>query len=222
MNLHALRKRRPDLLGLRAILAHRWGRLYALAGIFSFSMRYRGKYRIPSARLPGWDYRWAGVYGVTVCVRHRVQCLGRISEARALLSSTGELVEEEWKRIPFIRSWISLDEFVIMPDHLHGILVFREPPIVSSSGDLPASRLASGSLGAVVGQFKSNCTKAIWRGGYRSFGWQERFHEQIVRNERHLAQLRSYIRDNPMRWEQKQRERVETSPALCDDASESD
>jgi len=141
------------------------------------------------------------MYGVTVCVRQRVQCLGRISDGRAVLSSIGELVEEEWKRIPFIRPWISLDEFVIMPDHLHGVLIFREPPMDLSSSDLPASRLVSGSLGAVIGQFKSNCTKAIWKEGHRSFGWQTRFHEQIVRNERHLAQLRAYLRENPLRWE---------------------
>jgi hypothetical protein len=88
----------------------------------------------------------------------------------------------------------------------------------SSSDALTTSRLGSGSLGAVIGQFKSKGTKAIWREGYRDFNWQTRFHDQIVRNERHLTELRSYIRDNPRRWEKS----VETSPALCADDSESD
>jgi REP element-mobilizing transposase RayT len=161
-------------------------------------MRYRGKFRIPSARLPGWDYRWAGVYSVTICVLHRVCCLGTVDDGVVSLSALGEIIAEEWNQIPLVRPWISLDEFVVMPDHLHGILVFREAP--GDTAALPASRLAPNSLGAIIGQFKSRCTKRIWQAGHRDFDWQTRFFDQIIRNERALAYFRAYIRGNPLRW----------------------
>jgi REP element-mobilizing transposase RayT len=116
-----------------------------------------------------------------------------------LLSALGEIVTREWQRIAVIRPWIALDEFIVMPDHLHGILVFKEDS--GNSASVAPSRIAASSLGAVIGQFKSNCTKEIWRTGHKDFAWQERFFDQIVRNERALASLRAYIRDNPLRWE---------------------
>jgi REP element-mobilizing transposase RayT len=117
-----------------------------------------------------------------------------------ILSAVGKAVAEEWQRIPLAHPRVSLDEWVIMPDHVHGILIFgEETPELLPKG----TGLLAGSLGAVIGQFKSKCTKRIWKARHRDFNWQDRFHDQIIRNERALHEIRQYIRENPLRWSKK-------------------
>lgn len=158
---------------------------------------YRNRFRVPSARLSGWDYRWAGVYAVTVCVRDRVRCLGTIVEADVALSPEGEIVAAEWMRIPVVHPGIDLDDWILMPDHLHGILIFM------GARNEPAEpgRWTAGSLGAVVGQFKMRTTKRIRARRHPGFAWQERFYDQILRDDDALNRYRTYIRDNPQRWQ---------------------
>jgi putative transposase len=161
---------------------------------------FKNRYRVPSARLRSWDYRWAGVYSVTICTRGRVRCLGEIREEQACLSTMGEVVAEEWEKIPRRHSRVSLDEWIIMPDHIHGLLIFEGSPKEGSSPEQP-SLLLSESLGVVIGQFKSKATKRIcWGLRLRDFAWQERFHDTIVRDLEALERLRAYIRENPLRW----------------------
>ena len=113
-----------------------------------------------------------------------------------------------------------------MPNHIHGIIVITNAvetfPRNASQGTLnqnageetfrreetfqrnvsTRSRLKPRSLGSIIGQFKSVCTKRIWAEGFRDFDWQERFWDEIIRNERTLNKIRQYIVDNPMKWEQ--------------------
>jgi REP element-mobilizing transposase RayT len=160
-------------------------------------MLYRNRYRVPSARWSSWDYRWAGVYSVTLCVQDRVRCLCDIQEGAVHLSRLGEIVAEEWQRLPHRFPHLSLDEWVIMPDHMHGILIFASS---ETPDDTPKSRLLAGSLGSVIGQFKSKSTKRIRAMGRRDFAWQARFHDRIVKTADHLHSLRTYIRENPRNW----------------------
>jgi len=108
---------------------------------------FRGRYRIPSARYVGWDYRWAGVYYVTICTRGRMICLGDVIEGQVVLSPLGRLVAEEWLKIPRHHPRVVLDEWIIMPDHMHGILIFQGTP-----------REDGLSLGIVIGRFKAAVT----------------------------------------------------------------
>ncbi|MFN3309637.1 MAG: hypothetical protein ACK44E_10570, partial [Anaerolineales bacterium] len=85
-------------------------------------LRFCGKYRIPSARLPGWDYTSAGWYFVTICVKNRVPCLAEIVNGVVRLSPIGEIVAEEWQRTAHIRPNVVLDAWVVMPDHFHAII----------------------------------------------------------------------------------------------------
>jgi len=166
----------------------------------SDDLRFRNRYRIPSARLASWDYRWAGVYSVTICTWGRVCWFGEIVEGQVSLSPEGKVVAEEWKKIPrdFVR--VSLDEWIVMPDHMHGILVFQGRPQPEESRE-EASRLLARSLGAVIGQFKSNATLRIRRDLKRPrFEWQPRFWDTILRDPADLDRARAYIRDNPARW----------------------
>ncbi len=151
---------------------------------------------MPSARLPGWDYRWPGVYAVTINVQGRLCCLGEVVEADVALSPLGVLVAEEWLAIPRTHSQVALDEWIIMPDHLHGILIFQGGDRSDPKGGLPA-----GSLGAVVGQFKKRVTKRIRARWNPEFAWQTRYFDQILRNEEVRERYRVYIRENPGRWQ---------------------
>lgn len=135
------------------------------------------------------------------------------------LSSIGEIIADEWQKTPTIRPNVDLDEWVVMPNHLHGIIVIRddtesdvivETPQrgvstrrgVSTQSDVrtPPSRLKSNSLGSIIGQFKSVCTKRIQAQGFANFAWQERYYDHIIRDERAFERIRLYIAGNPAKW----------------------
>jgi putative transposase len=164
---------------------------------------FRNRYRIPSARLAGWDYRWAGVYSVTICTRGRVCWFGDVREGQVVLSPVGEVVAQEWRKIPRHRPRVTLDEWIVMPDHLHGILIFQGR--TQGETDRPKHLLAQ-SLGAVIGRFKSEATKRIWWNlKQRAFAWQARFYDTILHDQADLDRLRAYIRENPSRWERRRK-----------------
>src|SRR5262245_37324964 len=153
---------------------------------------YRNRFRIPSARLPGWDYGRGGAYGVTICTRNRVCWLGEISEARMALSDLGEIVAEEWLEMARRRPHVALDAWIVMPNHFHGI-VCLDPPRFNGRPT---------PLGEVIGQFKAACTRRSWASGQRDFAWQPRFYDQIIRSDDALQNIRRYIQENPLRWQE--------------------
>ena len=173
--------------------------------------KFRDRYRVESARLPGWDYRAAGWYFVTVCAKDHIPFFGHVADGEMILSPTGEIVVEEWRRTPEVRPNVVLDEWIVMPNHLHGIIVIVDTPqpvetprrgVSTTRWDdfITGQRLRAGSLGAIVGQIKSVCTKRIWAAGYTDFAWQSRFHDHIIRDEGALRQIRRYIVNNPRTW----------------------
>jgi len=135
---------------------------------------FKNKYRIESARLKGWDYSAQGYYFVTLCTRERVCCLGAVIDAEAHVSPIGEIVAEEWLKTEEVRKNMRMDEWIIMPNHLHGIVVIEyviNPPTV----EVNPSRLKPNSIGSMMGQIKGNATKRIRAAGFADFDWQERF-----------------------------------------------
>ena len=156
---------------------------------------FRNRYRIPSARLPGWDYRRPGIYFLTICTLWRDQCLGEVAGGEVTLSDYGKVVAREWQAIPGGCPRATLDAWIVMPDHLHGIVVFG----AASTESEPVS------LATVIGQFKKRSTKAIRARGYQAFAWQERFHDGILDSLEALERARAYIRENPQRWEAKRK-----------------
>ncbi|HXU32512.1 MAG TPA: transposase [Thermoanaerobaculia bacterium] len=154
---------------------------------------FRNRYRVPSARLPGWDYSWPGVYAVTICVQGRDCCLSEVVEDDVALSPFGVIVAEEWLAIPRMNARVILDEWIVMPDHVHGILVL-------DNQERPDAGRPAESLGTVVGQFKQRATKRIRARRRPKFAWQERYYDQILRDDENLNRYRAYIRENPTRW----------------------
>jgi len=169
--------------------------------------KFRGRYRVDSARLAGWDYRTTGWYFITVCTKDHIPFFGHVMDGEMILSPIGQIVAEEWQRTPEIRPNVMLDAWVIMPNHMHGILVIVDMPDTSVetprrgvSTGRPGGQLMAGSVGAIVGQVKSICTKRIWAAGTTDFAWQGRFHDHIIRNDESLQRIRDYIVSNPAKW----------------------
>jgi putative transposase len=144
-----------------------------------------------------WNYAGSGWYYVTICTHERRPFFGDVDgEGVMNLNTLGRMVEEEWCRTPEIRPYVKLDEYSIMPDHVHGIMaLYREgvgPEILAKK-----DHWQSGCLGAIIGRFKAQCAKRIRRTGCSSFEWQRNFHDHVIRNEKDLDRIRSYVRSNP-------------------------
>jgi putative transposase len=160
------------------------------------------RYRPESVRLRDWDYAAAGGYFVTVCVRGGAHALGSVDAAVLHPSAIGEIVADEWEATARIRPAVRLDEWVLMPNHLHGILILQpERDAPPSAGAPRSSRLQANSLGSIIGQFKAACTRRILAAGHAGFEWQPRFYDRVIRDEREMDRIRKYIRDNPLRWQ---------------------
>jgi REP element-mobilizing transposase RayT len=150
-----------------------------------------------SVRIPGYDYAQPGWYFVTVCTQPREPLFGTLARGRMRLSPAGEVVLDSWLRIDVLHEGVELDELFIMPDHLHGILVLTAEAAVSSVG-----RAGAGSLGMMIGQFKTYTTRQInvLRGTPGAPVWQRSFYEHVIRNDRDLERIREYIANN--RWQE--------------------
>ena len=160
-----------------------------------------------SIRLKEYDYSRAGAYFVTISARNR-QCLfGKIEDGKVQLSAAGEIVQSEWLRSESVRRNVVLDEFVIMPNHVHGIIMLTDKTgFVGATRRVAPTRPCGpvpGSIGAIIGQFKSAATKRInqLRKTRGARVWQRNYYEHVLRNENELDRVREYMTNNPLRWE---------------------
>jgi putative transposase len=175
-------------------------------------------YHRRSIRLETYDYAQAGAYFVTICTFERRSLLGAVvademqlspyGSDEMQLSPCGSIVTECWDEIPQHFTGVELDAFVVMPNHVHGIFVLSDgamatrarhaSPLQEKSGARP------GSVGAIVGAFKSAASRRINQ-MYGTPGaplWQRNYYERIIRNEKELNGIREYIIYNPALWEQ--------------------
>lgn len=161
-----------------------------------------------SMRLRGFDYRKSGVYFVTICTYQKMKLFGRVDDGEMSLSMVGELACEEWQQIAQSRSSVHLDYYVVMPNHLHGLVIIEETHdrgIQSSDSATLLKRintLQAGSLGAIIGQFKAAVSRRVRSEpmDHEQPIWQRNYHEHIVRDETSLNEIRRYIMENPARW----------------------
>ena len=161
----------------------------------------RDRYR-RSLRLKGYDYSQPGAYFVTRCTESRECLFGEIANDDVMLNEYGKVVEEEWLETPRLRTQVELDEFVVMPNHLHAIIVIREAattrPMVGARSSAPLRRTPH-SLGSLIAGFKSAVTKRInvLRMSPGSRVWQHNYYDHVVRDEDDINRIREYIVNNP-------------------------
>lgn len=155
-----------------------------------------------SIRLPGYDYAQTGAYFVTICTYDRANTLGKLTDKAVVLSPLGWVVARCWVELPQRFPYLTLDSWVIMPDHFHSIVHLRGlQPIEPQQTHQRPCGTRPNSLSAVVQSFKSLSTRRAHILGL-SLGcslWQRNFYERIIRNEAELVATQRYIVQNPER-----------------------
>lgn len=154
---------------------------------------------------------------MTICACAKGCRFGVVDDGEMQLNPVGEMVVEEWLRTPVLRPQVELDAFVVMPNHVHAIVVIDAPvgatrwvarlisPVRTPRAThrvAPTPGPPAGSLGAIVGQFKSTVTRRVVAAGGTAPLWQRNYHEHVIRGERDLNALRDYIAANPARWDE--------------------
>lgn len=160
-----------------------------------------------SIRLKEYDYSQAGAYFVTICT-HRGECVfGEIKEGRMMLNKVGRMIEKWWWELKNKFTEIELDEYMIMPNHFHGIIMLVGADLCVSPNDPKGEHIGS-PLPKIVQWFKTMTTNEYIHGVKRNIYaqinkrlWQRNYYEHIIRNEDDLKQVREYVLYNPLKWE---------------------
>ncbi len=201
--------------------------------------KFQNRYRISSVRLQNWDYGWNATYFVTICTQNRKCYFGDIVDGKMQLSEIGEIANKCWMKIPKHFPFVELDEFVVMPNHLHGIIIINKSNdnyktidqyndtvkiqnIAETQNLIETQNLASlqgeknngretisqiknkfGSqsknLASIIRGLKTGVTKRV-RQICDDFAWQSRFYDHIIRNNESFEKIRTYIIENPLKW----------------------
>lgn len=182
------------------------------------------KHHRRSIRLKGYDYTQAGAYYVTVVAQNRLCLFGDVVNGEMQLNDAGEMIERWWLELNNKYATIETDEYVVMPNHFHGIVVIvgesrtgqphRVAPTMNTHNDSVGATLrgrpeegSNPTLGNVMDWFKTMTTNEYirgvkehsWQPFYRKL-WQRNYYERIIRNERELGRIRAYIANNPANW----------------------
>ena len=177
---------------------------------------FKNKYRIESTRLANYNYSQSGMYFITICCKNREHYFGEIVDLEMRLNKIGKIVETEWLQTPKIRLDMNLllDEFVIMPNHFHAILIIgeneynktmqrRDAMHCVSTDNATNKRNKFGpqskNLSSIVRGFKSSVTINT-RETNSAFAWQSRYHEHIIKDSFDLNRIQNYITTNPQHW----------------------
>ncbi|MCF8303726.1 MAG: transposase [Bacteroidales bacterium] len=173
-------------------------------------------------RLQGYDYSSKGLYFITICTKDREHYFGKIDNQKFEYSAIGGIAYTYWHEIPEHFTNLRLGEFIIMPNHIHGIIEIVSPPhgvdLQSSSELLAGTRhgvspqlpkstkninefgkTIPGSISTIIGQYKSSVTRWCNDNDF-NFAWQSRFHDHIIRNEPEYNRIEQYIANNVANW----------------------
>jgi len=180
--------------------------------------KFKNKFRISSARIQSWDYGNNGLYFITICTKNRIHFFGECINGEMQLNDSGKLAEQFWIEIPNHFPFIELGNFVVMPNHVHGILIIdKTKNVTNETPDAPNvetpklgvsttrtndgknEKWNPGTIGVIVNQYKRMCTIDI-RKINPDFAWQPRFHDHIIRDAESFERIQNYIANNPQNW----------------------
>ena len=177
---------------------------------------FKKQYRVESSRRLGWDYSENGYYFITICTKDSECLFGEIQNGKMRFNEFGIVVQEEWEKSFVIRRELSCNTYIIMPNHIHGIIVLDNVIPVETHGRASLHGDASlqhkmvipyrspKSISSFVAGFKSVATMRInqIRNTPKIPVWQSRFHDRIIRDEIELYNVKNYIENNPINWEE--------------------
>jgi REP-associated tyrosine transposase len=172
---------------------------------------YPHRHHRHSIRLRGCDYGQVGAYFITICTQDRVCLFGDVVDGEMRLNGAGQIAQEEWLRSAIIRPRVTLDAFVVMPNHIHGIIVLddgrrgtlqRAPTEGGPTTGERFGKPTSDSIPTIIRLFKAATTKRVnsMRDTPGMPVWQRNYYEHIVRTDESLDRIRQYIFDNPANW----------------------
>ncbi len=176
------------------------------------SEKFQNKYRIPSARAAWWDYSADGIYFITICTQNREHYFGEIIKGKMQLSNIGVLADVLWHEIKHHARNIELGAFVVMPNHIHGILILNgntpvetlhATSLQNANGKNEQMSMISpkqNSISTIIRSYKSAVVKHAHRLGC-DFAWQSRFYDNIIRNQQSYNNVSNYIVNNPVNWQ---------------------
>ena len=172
---------------------------------------FKNKFRINSMRLQHWNYSWPAMYYVTICSKDRICCMAEIKNNQVYLSEIGKIVFNEWLNTEKLRQYILLDDFIIMPNHLHGIIVIEDNDFGTNCRDRvhPVStghkfgHVKPKSLSTIINTFKGAVTRQCHKINL-NFQWQPKFYEHIINSQDDYARIKEYIANNPINWDNDQ------------------
>jgi putative transposase len=170
--------------------------------------KYKNKYRATSARLAGWDYGSHGLYFITICTKDRVPYFGEIetgqtqnketqSIASLRMTDIAKIAYDNWLQIPAFHPYVEVDAFVIMPDHIHGILFINKPDKLS--WDVNKFGAQRNNLASIIRGYKSSVKQFAMLNSL-GFAWQPGYYDRVIRNQREYENIIQYIYDNPDQW----------------------
>ena len=163
------------------------------------------KYHRHSLRIKSYNYSLPGAYFITICTYRKENILGYIIDGKIKLSVLGKITEREWLKTFQIRKNIQLDEYMVMPNHFHGIIILTDckDTMNRTLANESFGKPIPGSIPTIVRMFKSAVTRGIKRLDYPFFYsiWQRNYYEHIIRNENELNRIQQYIVKNPIMWE---------------------
>jgi REP element-mobilizing transposase RayT len=162
---------------------------------------FRDQYRVETVRFAKWDYRSPGWYFVTVCTKNKNCSLGQMIGGKIALSPAGQIADREISSINKHHSNVAADISVVMPNHIH-TLIMIDGPGQYSPDSAPLAVRAGPSLATIIGGYKAAVSRLCRRDGITDFQWQPRFHERILGSNAAVDAVRGYIRQNPENWQE--------------------
>jgi REP element-mobilizing transposase RayT len=184
------------------------------------SAKFKNKYRVESARWKNWDYGWNASYFVTICTKNRVYFFGNVVDDKMILNDMGLIADDCWLQIPEHFPFVKLGEHVVMPNHVHGIVIIDKPvetqnfaspqpppPPPPQSPQPPSQQPGSKNkfgpqsqnLASIIRGFKIGVTQNARLINPR-FAWQSRYHDHIIRDQESFERISAYIKNNPANW----------------------
>lgn len=153
-------------------------------------------------------------YYVTINTKDHREFLGKVVKNKFIPNKCGKIVDEEWNKISKIRSGVELDYYIVMPNHIHGIIIINESTELktvethrdaslqsTAQNTLSQNSVVVNSLSNIIRGFKGAVSGRIHLLGIEEFKWQPRFYDHIIRTEKDLTKIREYITLNPLKWE---------------------
>lgn len=184
--------------------------------------KFRKIFRIETSRLKDWNYSSPWWYYITINTKNHIEYFGTVKNEKMILNELGKIAEKYWNEIPKYSPNVEIDYSLIMPNHIHGIIIINPSiDMIDRESEKKGCRdaincvstdkkrggitgfnnpqLNPNSLSNIVRQFKARSSVEM-RKLNSSFSWQSRFYDRIIRDDKELLRIRKYILDNPLKW----------------------